>query len=64
MSNLLNKHEASAAIGVTWKALEKWRRQGTGPRFIRISKTCVRYDPADIREFIDKRREGPTESIA
>jgi predicted DNA-binding transcriptional regulator AlpA len=42
---------AADFIGVTRRALQKWRMTGTGPRFVSISSKCVRYRRRDLVEW-------------
>ena len=37
------------------RKVEKDRREGTGPKFIRISKTCVKYRLVDLIEYQNER---------
>lgn len=43
----LSPEELSGQIGVSTKTLYRWRREGTGPKFIKIGK-CVRYPFKDL----------------
>jgi hypothetical protein len=46
------------------RTLERWRRSGTGPRFVRFGKR-VRYHGADLVAFIEKKkREHTTDAAA
>ena len=53
---LLDKHKTGALVGVSPKTLEAWRSNGTGPAYIRISLTCVRYRRRDVLDWIEARR--------
>ncbi|MFG3516646.1 helix-turn-helix transcriptional regulator [Streptomyces bobili] len=35
----------------------QWRRKRTGPRGFRVGRH-LRFDPADVRAWVDSRREG------
>ena len=56
---LLNEHEAAARLSVKVSTTRKWRWAGRGPQFIKIG-AAVRYDPADLQEFIDAGRRTST----
>jgi len=56
---LLNEHEAAARLGVKVSSLRKWRWAGRGPQFIKIG-AAVRYDPADLQDFIEAGRRSST----
>jgi predicted DNA-binding transcriptional regulator AlpA len=45
---LLTEKKAAPIIGVSVRALQKWRQNGHGPKYIKISNRCIRYDRADI----------------
>lgn len=47
--------EAARVLGVEPATLEKWRRNGRGPRFVRYSHRCVRYRLRDLEAFQDAR---------
>ena len=49
---LINEREAAAMLGVSIKSLQRWRCEGRGPRFKRLSARCVRYAESDLRGYI------------
>jgi len=53
---LLDKYRTCALLGIKPKTLESWRRAASGPAYIRISPTCVRYRRRDVLEWIEARR--------
>lgn len=52
---LVREQEAARRLAVTRRALQAWRRAGTGPAFVRISGRCVRYRVADLRSWAAAR---------
>lgn len=40
--------EMAAALGVSRRTLYAWRRDGIGPRWVRIGPTLIRYDATDM----------------
>lgn len=46
-------------LGMTEGHFAKLRVKGDGPRFIKIGR-AVRYDPADVKAWLDARRVGST----
>ena len=40
--------QAAAFLGVSPRALQKWRVSGRGPPFLRLSSRCIRYCHADL----------------
>ena len=56
---LLSSKQVSAILGVTVGTVAKWRIDGTGPKFIKVSKYVV-YDPNDITDWLNARRVSST----
>jgi predicted DNA-binding transcriptional regulator AlpA len=54
------EREAADFLGVTTRALQKWRMRGTGPRFVRISGRCVRYRRRDLIAWAEERVKSST----
>lgn len=48
----LTEKEAADILGLTPKALQKWRWQGKGPVFCKVGR-LVRYLPGDIDAFLE-----------
>lgn len=48
---LLSTRQAAAMLGVHVDTLRAWRRQGTGPRWIRAGAKLVRYSVADVNAW-------------
>lgn len=57
---LLTTNELAARWKLLSKTLRDWRVKGKGPRFIRISKTAIRYAVADVEAFEKSRRKRST----
>jgi len=57
-ARLLDQDELSSILGVPAGTLEQWRARGRGPAFLRIGRH-VRYDPVEIRRWLDSRRNRP-----
>lgn len=45
-----NERSTARLLGVTVHALRRWRREGRGPRWIRIEK-CIRYPLAELERI-------------
>jgi len=58
---LLTSKETAHLLGVRLGTLEAWRTRGLGPRFIRISSRCIRYEPGALREWMASRTTEPAE---
>ena len=47
--------EAAAAIRSNPRTLERWRREGSGPSFIRLGKRRVAYRGVDLVAWLNGR---------
>jgi predicted DNA-binding transcriptional regulator AlpA len=54
------ERKAADFLGVTTRALQKWRATGTGPKFVRISGRCVRYRRRDLMAWAEARLKSST----
>ena len=59
MTRLLTEQEASRALGLRVRTLQKWRLRGNGPRFLELGG-AVRYDPQDLEQSIEAARRRST----
>jgi len=50
---LLNKEQTADRLGMSVRSLETLMHNGTGPRFVKLSKRMIRWKPADIQAWID-----------
>ncbi len=60
-SEFCSQPEAAAFIGFSQSALEKWRREGTGPRYYRVGRH-IRYTYADLTAFLNANPSEPLQS--
>lgn len=51
--NLLSDNEAAPILGVTAYALRRMRREGRGPKWIRVGRLC-RYSRRTLAEYIEQ----------
>ena len=58
-NRLLTELEAAEILSVEPTTLRRWRWAGHPPRFLKIG-AAVRYDPADLQEFIEAGRRSST----
>ncbi len=49
---LLTPAEAAQRMRVTDRVLERWRSNGEGPRYVRLSRKSIRYRIEDLDSFI------------
>ena len=64
MTPLLTCREAAVYLSVTIATLRRWRRNGTGPEYIRLPSPKpgmghVRYVQADIDAWMQEREVTP-----
>lgn len=59
LRHLFDTPQLSSHLGIGEKALEKWRLQGKGPKFIKVGK-LVRYDEADVLAWIEQQKRSNT----
>ncbi len=56
---LIGEHDAASILNLKVSTLRRWRWSGDGPRFIKLGG-AVRYDPADLDQFIDENKVSST----
>lgn len=59
-----NEAQAAAILGVSQRALQKWRVNGSGPRFHRLSSRCIRYAIDDLLQWTQERLCSSTSAYA
>jgi excisionase family DNA binding protein len=52
---LLTETEAAHLLGFSVRTLQAWRVRGGGPRFVKVSARCVRYQREDLEEWVRER---------
>jgi len=57
MLNLLTEEEVALHLHVSLAALRRWRLEGRGPRFIKVS-ALVRYRPEELEQWLASRPTG------
>jgi hypothetical protein len=57
---LLTQREAALALRLSERTLERMRRIGIGPRFIRLSRRSIRYRQQDLDAHVAARVVGST----
>ena len=60
LSPLLTETEAAEYLSLTKRALQAWRCQGRGPRFVKISARAVRYRLEDLEGWVEGRLRRST----
>ena len=49
---LLTPPEAAALLSVGVRTLERWRREGSGPAYLQLSRKTIRYRQTAILAFV------------
>ena len=52
---MLSPAEAAIQLGVTPRFLAGHRTKGTGPRFIRLSHSVIRYRRSELNTWLESR---------
>ncbi len=61
--SLLNERQAAKLLSVSPRALQKWRSNGRGLLFVRISARYIRYRPRDLATWATDRIRRSTSDI-
>ena len=61
---LLTQQRVAELLSYSPRTLETWRATGRGPRFVRVSKTSVRYRMCDLEEWVAKKVQRTTSDDA
>ena len=57
---LLAPAAVAEMLGLTERTLERWRITGEGPRFVKLSRSTVRYVVDDVSAFVADRLRANT----
>jgi predicted DNA-binding transcriptional regulator AlpA len=57
MLNLLTEEQVAKHLHVSLAALRRWRLEGRGPKFIKVS-ALVRYRPEELEEWLASQPTG------
>lgn len=52
---LLTEKELAKLLDVSKSCVQKWRRKGKGPPFIKVDEWFVRYNLKEVQEWIKNR---------
>ena len=55
----LNDIAAAAYLGVKPQTLRAWRHRNVGPKYVRVSRSIVRYYAADLEQYMADRTVEP-----
>ena len=54
---LVTEARAAEIFGISLRTLQGWRRNGTGPGFVRLSCRSIRYRRADLITWVNSHFE-------
>jgi predicted DNA-binding transcriptional regulator AlpA len=57
LERLLDELAVAELLDVSASLLGQWRRKGGGPPFIQMGSKTVKYDPADIRRWLNEHKK-------
>ena len=60
---VVREWEAAKLMAVSTAALRRWRREGRGPKYIRMER-CVGYLTTDLESYLRNQRSGQSEAEA
>jgi predicted DNA-binding transcriptional regulator AlpA len=49
---LLTPADVAKLLGVGVRTLERWRREGEGPRYVQLSRKTIRYREEAVAHFV------------
>ena len=58
----LTPRQLAAQIGVSEKTLDRWRKEGKGPAFHKITNKRIRYYLPDVDAWLTQRKINPDTS--
>lgn len=63
MRKLIGPSELADWLGVPLSTIYHWRQYSYGPTAVKIGKH-LRYDPDEVRQWIDDQQEGASDDAA
>ena len=60
LDRMLNGKSTADFLQVSWKTLARWRSEGGGPPYLRLSRTSIRYRMSDLVEWLKKLERTST----
>ena len=59
-SVLLTETEAARYLGFSNRTLQSWRLRGCGPRFVKVSSRCIRYQRSELENWVTANLRSST----
>ena len=60
MKDIDNEAATADYLGVSPRTTQAWRARGSGPRYIRVSASCIRYRKSAVDRWLDGRERTST----
>lgn len=57
---VLREWEAARQMGISTASLRRWRREGRGPKYIRMER-CVGYLASDLEAYLKSQQKSQRE---
>jgi len=52
-TDLIDSKIVARMLGVSTKTIERWRLEGIGPQYVKLSKRVVRYKVQDVSDYVN-----------
>jgi excisionase family DNA binding protein len=62
MSEYLRDSEVATMLGLSRSAVIGWRRDGVGPRYLKLGR-AVRYKRTDVAEWAERRARETADTL-
>ena len=53
---MLKPKSIAEKIGVTTQTLMSWRKKGTGPKWVKLSRYIIRYPEAEFNSWLENEQ--------
>lgn len=53
---LISEKQLQDILGVGFQTLKRWRKSGTGPRYIALGPRRLAYRPSDVQAWLEARQ--------
>lgn len=50
---IVNDKHAANVLGVTTATLRRWRKNGIGPKWLKMGGHMIRYTTEDLRDYLE-----------
>lgn len=57
---LFTPEAAADFLGISPQTLAHWRVRGSGPKYVHLSKRCIRYSELVLRQWVESRTHDST----